>query len=333
MLYAAFTLFPPCLVNAAEGELVISCLFPTDIGSITPPVRRTISSFSTYSTLSPLPQSSSPAILKASGSFEFRNFRPLRAVVVVGSATIIHSWAYHQFNNIWWNHPQTHFHLYRGWKQNQGLYDFGFHDSLWLHMDKFGHFYCARQLAFLMTETFNWIGLSNGCSSWLGAASSWLFMLEIELFDARFQEWGFSLGDLTANTAGVLLPVLKAHSPFLQKFTLKMSYHPTKQGIKNDYFIDDYAGMTFWLCANPRPLLPRFLRNWWPAFLNLSAGYGISEKTDGKIELYFGLDYDLLKLKTKQPALNKLIEFINYFHLPAPALRIQPSLLFQPFNF
>jgi hypothetical protein len=191
-------------------------------------------------------------------------------------------------------------------------------------MDKFGHYYSTRLLSLFLSDIANWVGFESNSSRWIGAVASWLFYLQIELFDSQFEQWGFSLGDLTANTAGAFMPVIQHHSPLLQKFQLKLSYLPTDLE-RQHYMVEDYAGMTFWLTSNPQKHLPRFFDPLWPDFLNLALGYSISQKTHGDIELFFSLDYDLTTIQTRSRFWNRVLYYINFIHLPAPTIKFKPN--------
>ena len=252
---------------------------------------------------------------------------------VAGGLVAVNFYAYQRFKDIWWQYPKTKFHLYRGWRQTQGWYDFGYDDSPWRHMDKFGHFYGSRFASLFLADAAQWVGFEHRQSRWIGALTSWLFYLQIELFDGQFEQWGFSLGDLAANTACAFMPLLSGRFHFLQKFKLKLSYRPSAEIEKNHYLIEDYAGMTFWLTANPRDFMPSLFDNVWPEFLNIAVGYGINKKAHGDVELYFGLDYDLRTCRTKSVITNRVITYLDYFHLPAPAMRTTPTGTFTLFYF
>ena len=247
-----------------------------------------------------------------------------RLAGVSGGLVAANYYAYLRFKDIWWSHPTTSFHFYRGWRQTKGWYDFGLDDSLWHHMDKLGHYYNSRFASLLLSDTANWIGFNKNQSLWIGAFSSWLLFLQIELFDGQFEQWGFSLGDLAANTAGSFMPLLSERVPFFQNFQLKLSYHASAEIDRERFMVEDYAGMTFWLTTSPRQLLPEMLDRFWPDFLNFAFGYSVSQKTHGEVELYLGLDYDLSTIETKSPVINRLLGYLNYAHLPAPAIKIRP---------
>ncbi len=254
-----------------------------------------------------------------------------RLVLTAATLTYAHIYAYNTFENIWWDYPKSPFHLYRGWRQTEGWYDFGPYDSLWLHMDKLGHYYGARMLSLFLSDTAKWIGFDQHASHWIGAVASWLFYLQIEIFDGQFEQWGFSLGDFAANTAGAFMPLLSARSSFMQKFTLKMSYAPREIQFQQ-YMVEDYAGMTYWLASNPQDFF-HFIDPLWPDFLNLALGYSITQKAHGEVELYLSLDYDLTAIKTRSAFWNRILFYANFIHLPAPAIKLKPAMDYYLFYY
>ena len=254
-----------------------------------------------------------------------------RLIVTSGALLVLNVAAYQNFKNIWWDYPTTQFHFYRGWRQTQGWYDMGPHDSLWFHMDKLGHYYSTRSLSLILSDVAQWTGFSEQQSMWIGAVASWLFYLEIELFDAQFEQWGFSLGDLAANSAGAFMPIIASKSTFVNRFALKLSYLPSQLDTQH-YVIEDYAGMTFWLTTHPDSWFSHRLQ-WWPSFLNIALGYGITQKVYGDIELFIALDYDLTKIRTGNPFADRLLYYLNYIHFPAPALKFVPAASFHVLYF
>ena len=78
-----------------------------------------------------------------------------------------------------------------------------------------------------------------------------------------------------------------------------------------------------------------------PDWLNIAIGFGLDEtqylsplnkKVGGNNEWYIALDYDIPKiLKRWNSATGKKVKYwFNYFHLPAPTIRISPKLEFYP---
>jgi len=103
--------------------------------------------------------------------------------------------AYQPFKDAWWQEERTQFHFYRGWKRTKGHWDFGWHDTLYGHIDKLGHYYSAKLLAEHVYSISRWIGFDDRSSQWIGPILSSLLMLEIEIYDGFFKDWGFSLAE------------------------------------------------------------------------------------------------------------------------------------------
>ncbi|MDZ7262249.1 MAG: YfiM family protein [candidate division KSB1 bacterium] len=232
---------------------------------------------------------------------------------------------YSHCNEAWWQEERTRFHLYRGWRRSRGWWDFGWHDSLYFHMDKWGHFYCARLLSELMRDLSTWVGFNKQSASIIGPLISSLLMLEIEVYDGFFKEWGFSLGDFTANEVGAIFPVLQDRFDFLKKLNLKLSYHRSGEPTADKYFIKDYAGMTFWLCYDIKDDLPNPLGQFWPRFLNLGLGYSVTKQVRGELELYLAPDvnwYQILPHNNK--FLTAVEKWLNFIHFPCLTWQLTP---------
>ncbi len=243
--------------------------------------------------------------------------------------------AYQPFKDAWWREERTHFHLYRGWRRSYGYLDFGWHDTLYGHMDKLGHFYSSRLLSEQLFAIARWIGFSEHTSRLIGPTVSSLLMLEIEIYDGFFKEWGFSLADFSANELGAFYPLLEHQLPVLQNFQLKFSYHPSRQPQREQTFIKDYAGMTFWLSANVHAALPRQLAAVYPEWLNLALGYSVSKPTRGRIELYLAPDINWLKIPWggSSNTTRFIKRTLNYFHFPCFAWQLRPEQRFLPIYF
>lgn len=235
--------------------------------------------------------------------------------------------AYAHFHKVWWDHPRTGFHLYRGWRRTSGSYDLGLGDSPWYHVDKCGHLFSANLLSRCGAATARWMGFSPSESDWVGLALASLLMLEIEIYDGFFAEWGFSLGDMIANQIGAALPMVQRRSRLLEGLNVKLSYWPSGDPVYGRYPIEDYGGMTFWLCVDAHMLLPPGARDYWPDMLDLALGYGTTEKGGGRQELYLTLDVDLSKIPVRDPVLRAVAGALRDIHLPAPALQLRPHLV------
>jgi hypothetical protein len=241
---------------------------------------------------------------------------------------------YQPFKDAWWQEERTNFHLYRGWRRNKGYWDFGWHDTLYGHVDKLGHFYSARLMSEQLSRVSQWIGFDEKASKLIGPIMSSLLMLEIEIYDGFFKDWGFSLADFTANELGAFAPLIKEQVPFLDNFQLKLSYHPSYTSSYEADWIKDYAGMTFWLAVNMHSTMPAGLKKYCPPWLNLALGYSVSKPARGDIEIYLAPDIDWTKFPLgKSESLTFIKKTLNYFHFPCFSLKIIPHSKFYPIYF
>ena len=156
----------------------------------------------------------------------------------------------------------------------------------------------------------------------------------IEINDGFAPNWGFDWKDMGANIFGALYPFLQKEIPFLQNFTFKWSFKPAwlkSKAANSDHLLDDYTHMTFWLGISPSELLPESLAKYYPSFLGIAAGLSIKNashlngSTNAYREWFISLDYDITKLPGKSPFMVKLKKILNFYHFPAPAVRVSPS--------
>ena len=242
------------------------------------------------------------------------------------------------YERIWWEGKPQRFH---------------FNDDLTaLRLtDKFGHTYVAILITEFYTPLIRWSGFSTENSRWGGVSASLLHQLVFVEFQDSFSEWGFSLSDAASDVVGAFYPLLQDHSPFLDKFNFKWSYHPSLHSWKDYFHLDtiikdlydnafhmDYNGMTFWLSGDIHSFLPHSLKNYWPNFLNLALGYSVEEmdihkRGSGYSEIFLALDYDMRKLPGGGRVWNGMKNVLNYIHFPAPAVRITPDAVFYVLYF
>lgn len=242
--------------------------------------------------------------------------------------------AYQPFKDAWWEEERTNFHFYRGWRRNKGYWDFGWNDTLYGHLDKLGHYYSAKLLSEQLFYISRWIGFSEGSSKFIGPIVSSLLMLEIEIYDGFFKNWGFSLADFAANELGAFSPLIAEEIPFLNNFQLKLSYNFYRQPENESTFINDYAGMTYWLSFKIQSALPEKIKKYSPPWLNLSLGYSVSKPTRGEVELFISPDIDWTHVPLGRSATMKFLKStLNYFHFPCFAFKLTPKKKFYPLYF
>ena len=233
---------------------------------------------------------------------------------------------------LWYkDYPQSSFHLFNDNKE-------------WLQMDKVGHSVTSYSISQVSYNACRWAGISTRKSAWWGGATGLGYLTVIEILDGFSSKWGFSMGDMAANTAGAFLFTGQQLLWGEQRITMKYSWHNT---IEADYrpdllgkdnserWLKNYNGSTFWLSANIASFLP--LETKFPRWLNLSVGYGAQGMLGGyqnpieykyqplpnlqrQRQYYLSFDIDLRKINTKYKALNTVIHTFNILKIPMPTI-------------
>ena len=149
-------------------------------------------------------------------------------------------------NSLWYkDYPRTSFHFFNDNKQ-------------WLQQDKLGHLFTSFHLQKNQTTALRNAGLSDKKAMLWSAISVSSVMLGIEVLDGFSSQWGASVGDVTANSIGVLLA---CYSDFYSnQFQVKFSYgksdyapyRPNVLGSGFESIIKDYNGQTYWLTISPK---------------------------------------------------------------------------------
>jgi hypothetical protein len=239
------------------------------------------------------------------------------------------TWLYSQ----WYvDYPKSRFHFFND-------------NSEWEQMDKFAHAFDAYTISKAVTNCYRWAGHNDKKSMLYGTGIAYLFQTTVEVFDGFSSEWGFSGGDVLANTGGAALYVGQEFLWKEQRAVLKFSFHQTKYSKfrenvlgKNlpENILKDYNGQTYWLCINPKSF---FKNSNLPPWLSLAIGYGAEGMTGGKEnalivdgeviptfdryrQFYLSIDIDLARIQTKSYFLNSLFRLINIIHLPAPTIEL-----------
>jgi hypothetical protein len=275
---------------------------------------------------------------------EGRRVRLDRLVLVGGGAAAFRYLGFKYVDRAW----------YQGKKLDHIRWLHDWSGETYLHLDKGGHFLGGFFLAQTLTDAYAWSGFGARPAALLGTLTSWAALLEIEMRDAYFDQWGFSIPDFAANTLGASVPLVHALFPSLRVVRFKFSYHPSRLYLERreraapperphtDHLIDDYEGMTFWMTIGVNPLLRGRAEAWWPDFLGLALGYGATglhgsnvksrgrfrryqDLPDARPEIFLALDADARFLPGQHPLWQYLKEQFNWLHLPSPAVRLYPE--------
>ena len=263
-----------------------------------------------------------------------------------GSAAVVHHIGFEYFDRAW----------YQGQKRDSIRWLHDWAGDTYVNMDKGGHFMGGLFLSRSLTASYTWTGFTPRTAAALGTLTSWVALLEVEMRDAYFDQWGFSVPDFTANTLGASVPLLHAFVPSTRLVDFKFSYWPSSLYTDNDeralagrphtqYLIDDYEGMTFWMSFAVNDVLPARAEEAWPDFLGLALGYGAAglhgsnvksrgrerafkDLPDAQPELLLALDYDARFLPGQGFLWDYFKTQLNWIHFPAPAIRFHPDVRF-----
>ena len=239
-------------------------------------------------------------------------------------------------------------YLSKQWYSDKKRVPFHFYNDLrgWNQVDKFGHFYASyieSDIGYSLMKKFNF---SEKKALYLGGFQGLILETPIEIFDAYYDGWGFSLSDMVANAAGSLFFIFQQKIFKEQIIKPKLSFSRSKYArVANGYlgknnivseFLYDYNGYTFWFSISPRSIFPRSKI---PKWFNVSFGYG----SDGMIgefknlssykgeeipnferfrQFYLSLDIDFSKIKTNSKFMKGVFTTLSYIKIPLPTLEI-----------
>jgi hypothetical protein len=247
-------------------------------------------------------------------------------------------------NNVWYKqYPRSKFHTFDD-------------NGEWENMDKYGHVLTAYVEAKWAYDAFRWTGMRNRNAALWGMASATLFQTTLETLDGFSANWGFSWGDVIANTSGCALFGVQQAVWNEQRIVLKVGNFPKKyskevvtapnerfKSVKElaswlygttypQTFFKDYNAINWWVSINPHS----FAKNsTFPSWLNIALGHS-AENVFGAYGNYFpasdynkypryrqyllSLDIDLTKIKTNNKVVKALCRTFNFVKIPAPAL-------------
>ncbi len=248
---------------------------------------------------------------------DFNKFYIISGVVYGGSLIAL--------NQLWYaDYPRSSFHTFNDNQQ-------------WLQVDKVGHLYSAFTLSKLNYALLNGNRESDNTKAIIvSAMTSFAFLTAIELMDGFSENWGFSWGDMAANSIGTGLFLGQQLLFKKQILQIKYSYHPTeyrelRPNVLGENEIQgslkDYNGQTYWASLNLNGICNRIEPRW----LSVSFGYGAEgmiyadQKNGGLIEdpfrqIYISLDVDFEQIRTKKKWMKSIFKVANCIKVPFPTV-------------
>jgi hypothetical protein len=242
-------------------------------------------------------------------------------------------------NTVWW-----------GGREEQPV-DFFFHNDNagYLQIDKFGHFTTAYQESKLAYYVYRKTGLSKNTSILIGGVTGFALQLPIEIWDGFYEKWGFSWGDIAANTLGACLFAGQEYFFDDQIVKMKFSYFQSEyarnpqvkaSGLLGQTFTenmsDDYNGHTYWASANISKMLPKSNL---PPWLSIAVGYSVNgvlgeyhnypeyhgvtlPEYDRTRQYLLSLDIDWDKIPTHSKFMKILFQGLDIIKIPFPTLEL-----------
>lgn len=243
--------------------------------------------------------------------------------VTVGAFIVGHAY----LNDLWWKGEPVDFHI-----NTTTDYTYA------LGADKLGHMTFSYATATIYGDVFRWCGMDSVAAIWSGAGVSTAYQTYIEIRDGFSADYGFSWGDIAANTIGASLPVIKHYVPVLRPIDLQVSFWPS-DAYKNGEFgaiIDDYTSTTHWLAISPYDWMPPSWQEYYPPWLGFAIGHSV-ENLDGtgggNHVAYLSFDWNLARINGIPDWLSSVFRVLHLYHLPAPAVKVYPNVVWYGLRF
>lgn len=292
-----------------------------------------------------------PVLILLIGSFQVRgqifdtitlhreiNKSRLTAAIVTETAIYAGGMSYLQF--IWYkDHERVPFHFYN---DNAG----------YLQMDKMGHAFASYFESYVCYKWLRQAGVEKNKALLFGGTMGIVLQTPIEIFDGLYEGWGFSWGDMIANTAGSTLLIGQELLFDEQVVRHKMSFSKSEYFDQaNGYlgktvfqsFFYDYNSHTHWLSANANRFM---LKDKLPPWLNIAVGYSANgmfgefenrryfgghklPEVDRTRQFLLSLDIDWEKIPTRSKVLKALFQGLNFVKIPFPAVEINSKGAFK----
>lgn len=243
-------------------------------------------------------------------------------------------------NNTWYKDKEkVSFHFYN---DNAG----------YLQVDKFGHMFGGYVYSYVGCYGLKKLGATRKETLLFGATLGFLLQFPIELMDGIHEGYGFSWGDIVANTMGSALVFGQELLFHEQVVKYKFSYWESKYSKNsNGYFeettinrlLNDYNGHTYWFSMPANKIL---LKEYLPSWLNIAIGYGANgmygefenitsyndvaiPETERYRQYILSLDIDWTRIKTNSKFLQLLFKGMTFVKLPFPALEYNSQNQFK----
>ena len=263
----------------------------------------------------------------ADGQTDSVQAKHLYTPIIIQSA--VYATGTYYLTQIWYaDHQRVPFHFYN---DNSG----------WLQVDKVAHVFVSYHVNDISFRIFRSYNYSKKHSLIYSGITTTVFQTTIEVLDGIYEGYGFSWGDMIANTAGIAVFTAQQALWNDQRIILKFSYSrdpiaDIKPGFENNNQVTriftDYNGQTYWASLNLKMF---FKQSNVPKWLSFAFGYGANGMLkefenpshlpyhEKYRQFYLSPDIDLVALfHTRKKGVKFLLRFFNTFKFPMPAVEI-----------
>lgn len=237
------------------------------------------------------------------------------------------------------------FVLSKTWYKDRERVPFHFYNDTkgYLQVDKLGHTFGAYIYSYLGFHFLTNHGLNRTDALIYGSSLGLLLQTPIEIMDGIYEGYGFSWGDMAANTMGSLLVAGQELLFKEQVIKYKFSYWESVYSKKANGFLgtntfnrifNDYNGHTYWLSCPISKIIPNTNT---PDWLNIALGYGANgmygeftniREHNGVViphttryrQYVLSLDVDWTRIKTNSDFMKMLLKSLTFIKLPFPAI-------------
>jgi uncharacterized protein YfiM (DUF2279 family) len=242
--------------------------------------------------------------------------------------------------------------LAQTWYQDRQRVPFHFYNDnrAYLQVDKAGHAFGAYVYSYAAYHALLRSGFTRNQALTFGATAGAILQAPVEIMDGVHEGYGFSWGDVAANSLGAVVVLGQELLFGEQAAKLKFSYRPSSYARRAngylgtsalDRLLTDYNGHTYWLSAPAARLLGTDAL---PPWLNVAAGYG-AEGMYGEFEnitsyrgveipqarrrrqVLLSLDVDWTRIDTRSRRLKVVGRALTMVKLPFPAIEYSSGRL------
>jgi len=231
------------------------------------------------------------------------------------------------------------------WYENKERVPFHFYNdnAVYLQVDKFGHMFGSYVYSYFGYYGLLKLSTTRKDALIYGSTLGFVLQFPIEIMDGLHEGYGFSWGDIAANSMGSVLvsgqELLFKEKLIKYKFSYWESVYSTRA---NGYLgtnsfnriFNDYNGHTYWLSCPINKIIPNKIT---PDWLNIAIGYGANgmygefenitsyngvaiPETERYRQYLLSLDIDWTRIKTDSKFLQILFKGMTFIKLPFSAL-------------